>query len=131
MTMTNRRGRRSRVLRPDQIKRLENYRIARRLSIYALNAAMGGRENFTWEVLDRALKGKPVAELNHRFIVEWIERHVSPEPETKPDGKTAACGRESDESSIPQHEGTGRRESAGDAGELDGSPTRRGSNQSG
>lgn len=127
------RGKRSQALRPDQIKRLERFRVARRLSIVQLNAAMGGRQNFTWEVLDRALKGKPVAEINHRIIVDWMERHV-PEEKAPRDYKTAAAGDRADESAlpagesgIPEQPASGRRESGDSAEPVDGATNRRGS----
>lgn len=76
------------MLRADQIARLKSFQIARRLSLPLLNAAIGGSEHFTWQVLQRAMQGKPVWWMNHDFIVSWIESHL-PHPK---DGKTAASG---------------------------------------
>ena len=83
-------GPRTKVLRSDQIARLENFRVARRLSYPQLNAAIGGKGVFGWQVLQRAMNGQPVWDLNHRHIAEWIEQHL-PAP-TLADGKAAAAG---------------------------------------
>lgn len=56
-----------------------------------LNAAIGGRGVFTWQVLRRALQGKPVWELNYQHIVLWIESHL-PAEATVRDGKALAAG---------------------------------------
>lgn len=84
-------GRTSKTLRADQIRRLETFRIGNRLSIPMLNAAIGGRGMFTWQVLRRALQGKPIWEFNYQHIVQWIESHLPAEPAGR-DGKALAAG---------------------------------------
>lgn len=81
-------GRQSRALRPDQIERLTKYRLQRRYSLPQLNAAMDSP--FTWQVLKRALAGQPIWELNHRYIVEWLDQWMP--SHQVPDGKLAATG---------------------------------------
>jgi len=69
-----RQGRPSRTLTAEQIEQLEAYRRAERQTFAELNATM---ENpFTWQVLKRAIDGRPVWELNHGHIVNWIERNL-------------------------------------------------------
>lgn len=61
----------SKALSPDLIAWLEEFRADRRLSLPRLAKEMSAP--FWWEVLRRALAGLPVWELNHRYIVRWIE----------------------------------------------------------
>lgn len=68
-------GRPSQTLTPEEIERLENYRISNRLTFTKLNLAMNNP--FSWEVLKRAIGGRPVWELNHSHIVNWIERNLT------------------------------------------------------
>jgi len=82
-------GRQSKTLQPDQIARLTALRIAQRLSFPQLKLAMDAP--FRWQTLKRALEGEPVWELNHKFLVEWIDAHCPQKPAPS-DGKTAAAG---------------------------------------
>jgi hypothetical protein len=77
-----------RALSRDQIRRLDSYRVARRLDVPQLNLAMSAP--FVWHTLFRALHGKPVRQRNHQFIVQWIERFLPEKPVV--DGKAAAAG---------------------------------------
>lgn len=79
-----------RALSRDQIRRLNAFRMARRLNAAQLNLAMNAP--FTWTTLFRALHGKPVRQRNYEFIVHWIERFL-PEKALH-DGKAAAAGDE-------------------------------------
>jgi hypothetical protein len=47
--------------------------------------------SFGWETLKKALSGRPVLELHHAYIVQWIERYLEPETPLR-DGKAAASG---------------------------------------
>src|ERR1700674_2112536 len=67
------RGRQSLTLRPDYLERLEKFRIAERLALPQLKLAMAAPCG--WQVIARALEGKPVWEMNYRYIVEWIDRY--------------------------------------------------------
>jgi len=82
-------GRQSKTLRPDEIARLTALRIAQRLSFPQLKLAMDAP--FRWQTLKRALEGEPVWELNHKFLVEWIDAHC-PKKTAPEDGKAAAAG---------------------------------------
>ena len=82
-------GRQSKTLQPDQIARLTALRIAQRLSFPQLKLTMDAP--FRWQTLKRALEGEPVWELNHKFLVEWIDAHCPQKP-APADGKTAAAG---------------------------------------
>lgn len=67
-------GRPSQTLSAEEIEQLENFRISERQTFVKLNATM---ENpFTWQVLKRAMEGRPVWELNHAHIVAWIEQNI-------------------------------------------------------
>jgi hypothetical protein len=87
-------GRQSKTLRPDQIERLEKFRrmahdgAPHGYSIPQLCTAIGAQ--FKWGTLRRALKGLPIWDLFHGFIVQWIESNLPLVP--LPDGKTAAAG---------------------------------------
>ena len=82
-------GRQSKTLQPEQIARLTALRIAQRLSFPQLKLAMDAP--FRWQTLKRALEGEPVWELNHKFLVEWIDAHCPQKP-TSVDGKAAGAG---------------------------------------
>lgn len=84
-------GRPSRRLNAEQIERLEKYRRAERKSFAELNSTMANP--FTWEVLKRAMAGRPVWELNHAHIVAWIERFLPVLPVAF-DPKMAAAGKD-------------------------------------
>lgn len=68
-------GRPSQTLTTEEIERLESFRIAERLTFAKLNETM--QNPFSWEVLKRAIGGRPVWELNHGHIVNWIERNLT------------------------------------------------------
>jgi hypothetical protein len=82
-------GRQSKRLGPEQIRRLSDYRMLHRLSLPQLNRAMAAP--FRWGVLHKALLGKPIWDLNHKFIVEWLDVHCLGKPAAI-DGKAAASG---------------------------------------
>jgi len=69
-------GKPSKCLSADLLERLEEYRQTERLSIPRLCVAMAAP--FGWEVLSRALAGRPVWDLNHSYIVAWIDGHLKP-----------------------------------------------------
>jgi hypothetical protein len=79
--------RQTRTLRRDQIQRLEAFRISRRLNIQQLKLAMDAP--FTWPTLFRALRGKPILQAFHCYIVSWLDLYV-PAKEVR-DGKAAAA----------------------------------------
>jgi len=83
-------GRRSKPLSPEDIRRLKEYRDARRLAIPQLKLAMDAP--FKWQVLVRALAGDPIWELNHKFIVEWLDVCCPKKQASLFDGKAAASG---------------------------------------
>jgi hypothetical protein len=83
------RGRQSKTLRPEEIRRLEEFRVSRRLTYPQLKLAM--EAPFKWSTLKKALRGLPIWDLNHKFIVEWLDVHC-PEKPAAVDGKTAAAG---------------------------------------
>ncbi len=95
------RGRQTRTLRKDQIERLEMFRKAHHdgaphgYSYPQLRLAMG--MTFGWRTVQAALQGRPVWDLYHAPIAQWIERYL-PAPPAPVDGKAAASGeREIDE----------------------------------
>lgn len=104
------RGRWSRTLRPDQIKRLEKFRKAPHAgaphgySLPQLRLAM--EAHFTWETLRRALLGRPIWDLSHAYIVQWLDRYI-PEEDQPIDGKAAAAG-EREEGDAEETEGATR-----------------------
>jgi len=123
------RGKQVRTLRKDQIERLERFRRAPHdgapsgYSYAQLRLAMG--KPCTWSILQKALNGEPIWDLIYWRVSEWIDRYV-PAKETH-DGKTAAAGRDSDESELSEQPDTGRRKSQDSEEDLDGAATRRGS----
>jgi len=62
-------------LTPEEISRLDKFRREERKTFPELNATM--QNPFTWQVLKRAIEGRPVWELNHGHIVAWIEQNLS------------------------------------------------------
>lgn len=82
-----------------QRNRLERFRRASHegaphgYSVALLRTAMGAR--FSPETLQKALQGRPVLDLYHAYIVEWIERYL-PAPDAPRDGKVAASGERDD-----------------------------------
>lgn len=82
-------GRTSKALRKDQIQALSDYRVVRRLSFPQLKLHMAAP--FRWQVLKRALGGEPIWEFNHKFIVEWMEKHIAQNPPSV-DFKSRAAG---------------------------------------
>jgi hypothetical protein len=99
------RGRQTRVLRKEQIDRLEKFRRAPHdgapngYSLLQLKRAMSAP--FTWETLRKALQGLPVWDLSYFYIASWIDRYLSAPPR---DGKTAAAGRDSESNETPETE---------------------------
>ena len=97
------RGPQTRSLHPAQIKRLEKFRRASHegaphgYSLPLLRTAMGA--SFGWQTLKKALAGRPVLELHHSYITQWIERYLE-EPPAVRSGKDAASG-ERDDPEIP------------------------------
>jgi hypothetical protein len=89
------RGRQTRTLRPDQIKRLEAFKRAPHdgaphgYSLPQLRSAMA--LGCSWETLQKALQGLPVWDMHHTYIAEWIERYLPAAPAAV-DGKAAASG---------------------------------------
>lgn len=89
------RGRQTRRLTPEQIERLRKFKMARHdgaLSGYSLpqlRSAMAAP--FSWETLEKALRGAPVWVNSHAYIVQWLDRFV-PAPPLPVDGKSAAAG---------------------------------------
>jgi hypothetical protein len=89
-------GRQTRILRKDQIERLETFRRTAHdgspagYSYAQLRLAMG--KPCGWETLQRALQGRPVWDLLYYRISEWIERYLPVSPKPEMDGKTAAAG---------------------------------------
>jgi hypothetical protein len=71
-------GRPTQTLTTEEIERLENFRRSERKTFSELNAIMDNP--FSAEVLKRALGGRPVWDLNHAHIVNWIERNLAAKP---------------------------------------------------
>jgi len=84
-------------LRKDQIERLEKFRKAchdgapHGYSYPQLRLAMG--MTFGWRSVQAALQGRPVWDLYHAPIAQWIERYL-PAPAAPVDGKSLAAGME-------------------------------------
>jgi len=84
----------------DQIERLKEFRRASHegaphgYSLPLLRAAMGAK--FGWRTLQTALLGRPVWELSHSFIVQWIERYLPAIPAVLDQKSRAAGEREND-----------------------------------
>lgn len=85
-------GRQSLALSPDRCRRLKHFQIARRLSVPRLKLAMDAP--FNWQTLQRALRGEPIWEANHQYIVDWMDVHCpAPQPDLPfVDLKSAAAG---------------------------------------
>lgn len=92
-------GRKSKMLPPDVIKRLEQFRIAKRYSYPQLNREVMDSP-FKWSTLKNALDGKPIWEVNHAWIVEWVEKNLHPVPPVR-DYKSAAAGDDSERDDQP------------------------------
>jgi hypothetical protein len=107
------RGRQSRSLSRSQIRRLEEFRRASHegaphgYSLPQLRSAMAA--GFGWRTLQKALQGRPVWDLHHSYIAQWIERFLPAAPLPR-DGKAAAsgAGREMDEETAPEGNVRGR-----------------------
>jgi len=100
------RGPQAQALRRDQIERLEKFRRTPHpgsLAGYSypqLTAALGSP--CTWQTVKRALEGRPIANLIHHKITEWIERYLPTLPPTE-DGKVAATATDRpDEADTPE-----------------------------
>lgn len=110
------RGPQTRTLRKDQIERLEQFRRTPHdgspagYSYPQLRIAMGSP--CAWETVQKALQGRPVAQLIHGKISEWIERFL-PAGKTVTDGKAAAAGEKSEEEAAAGTDGTADRNSGG------------------
>jgi hypothetical protein len=88
-------GRSGRALSPDYIRRLQDYRRGRGLSVYQLKLAMNpdeGKPPFKAQTLVNALQGKLIQKRNWRFITEWIDRIAPASTVPVVDGKSAAAG---------------------------------------
>jgi hypothetical protein len=118
------RGRRSRTLTLSQIYRLETFR--RRgdqdhphgYTYPQLKLSMNGR--FSFATFMRAMDRKPILELYHAYIVEWLDRFVPERPIV--DGKAAACGRDGngeDAETAIREEQAGRQDAGMAKDELD------------
>lgn len=87
-------GVQSKRLTAEQIERLKWFRRHAGRNGYSfpqLKLAMDAP--FTWQTLKRAIEGSPVAEFNHDFIVEWLDRFVPAKPGPKiRDYKADAAG---------------------------------------
>jgi hypothetical protein len=84
------RGRRSKVLPADVIQRLEQFRVTRRYSYPQLNRDVMGSP-FKWSTLKNALDGKAIWEVNHLWIVQWVEKNLHRVPPATRDYKAAAA----------------------------------------
>ena len=68
------------ILSPDYRRRLREFWKAHenflhtRIGIAALKTAIGAP--FTWQTLDRALRGQPVSESTRDFIVGWLNTYA-------------------------------------------------------
>ena len=104
-------GRPSKRLHAEQIERLKWFMRGKRYSLAQLRLAMDAP--FTWQTVQRAISGKPVWELNHAFIVDWLDRYVpvKPGPRTV-DYKSAAAHDDSAENDDPPVPGRLRSEGA-------------------
>jgi hypothetical protein len=95
------RGPHTRALTDYQRNQLEKFRRASHegaphgYSVALLRTVMGAR--FSPETLQKALQGRPVLDLFHSYIVEWIERYLPAEPPPVRDGKSAAAGEREEE----------------------------------
>lgn len=69
-------GPRTRVLSPDRIAWLDNFRRQHGYSMPRLNRALGSP--FKWRTLQKAIDGKPILEVSHGYIVQWLERYAPP-----------------------------------------------------
>ena len=112
------RGPRTRRLTPAQIKLLEKFRRASHegaphgYTLPLLRSAMGA--SFGWETLKKALAGRPVLELHHGYIVQWMERYLEPEAPVR-DGKSAASGeRDEDTATMGRAQDRSADQEAGD-----------------
>lgn len=100
------RGRQSRALSKNQIERLERFRraahegAAHGYSLPQLRMAIGA--SFGWRTLAKALQGRPVWDLHHSYIVQWIDRYLPPPVR---DGKAEAAGKDSEPLETADAEG--------------------------
>lgn len=83
-------GRTSKALKRGEVQALNDYRVSHRFSLPQLKLHM--EAPFRWQVLKRALQGDAVWELNHKFIVEWMEKHITRNPDQSLDYKSRAAG---------------------------------------
>jgi hypothetical protein len=88
-------GRRSRALTQRQIERFKAFQYRMNRTMPQMRLVMAAP--FAWRTLQRAVDGKPVWELSHAFIVNWLDR-FAPELPGKGasvdimDGKMRAAG---------------------------------------
>lgn len=105
-------GRQTRRLTEDQIERLDKFRRAAHdsarggYSFPQLKLAMSAP--FGYKTLGKALKGLPVWDLHHSWIVSWIERYLGKPAQPAISGKDAAAGEREEESERDENpEATG------------------------
>jgi len=67
------RGRQTRSLSVSEVEWLQEYRLARTLSVRALLLLM--RPPFTAETLSKALQGLPIYDLYAAWLTNWIDEH--------------------------------------------------------
>ena len=82
------RGRISKPLRPDHIRRLLKVQNQHGWSRTELKLGIGGP--FKFNTLQRAIAGKPIWEMYYAYIVQWLDRYAPENPIH--DGKAAAAG---------------------------------------
>ena len=91
-------GPQTRALSPDQVRRLEKFRMAAHegaphgYSLPLLRTAIGAQ--FGWRTLKKALQGRPVLVLHYAYIVQWMDRFLAgPSDGQQPmDFKSRAAG---------------------------------------
>jgi len=86
------RGRISKPLRPDHIRRLLKVQNQHGWSRTELKLGIGGP--FKFNTLQRAIAGKPIWEMYYAYIVQWLDRYAPEKPIH--DGKASAAGDDSD-----------------------------------
>lgn len=105
------RGRTSRILSARDRGRLRQFQTdhARRIgvSIGLPQLKLAMQAPFSWETLQRALRGKPVWESYHEFIVAFLDLHC-PLPQSAMDYKSRASGEREEENGagVQTHRGS-------------------------
>lgn len=104
------RGRTCKVLSDfhrDRLRRFQREHSARlgvSLGLPQLRMSMGAP--FSWETLQRALRGKPISADYHDFIVAFLDRHVAGERTAPMDFKSRGAGEHEEETAEPLHRGS-------------------------